>query len=160
MASPVILDTTVLSNFAHVQRPDLVYLLWPNLTRTTPAAMEEYAAGVRSGAVPPDIWRDLELVELTPEEDRLALSLAPGLGRGERICLAVAIERKAILVTDDRRARQLASALGVQTTGTIGILLGCIREGLIALEEANGLLQRMIDRGYRAPTLDLRRYLK
>ena len=40
----IILDNTVLTNFARVQRTDLLFAVWPDLLCTTAPVMAEYQA--------------------------------------------------------------------------------------------------------------------
>jgi hypothetical protein len=53
---PVVLDNTVLTNLAVVDRADLVKRLWPKAACTTPAIFDEYRVGAVSGLVPADAW--------------------------------------------------------------------------------------------------------
>ena len=59
-------------------------------------------------------------------------------------------------MTDDRDARRLAQRRGVPVSGTIGVLVEAVREGLLSIEEANTMLSDMIEKGYFSPfeTLD------
>lgn len=47
-----LLDTTLLSNFAHIQQPDLLHLGVGAQAATTPAVMREIQAGEQLGLVP------------------------------------------------------------------------------------------------------------
>jgi len=40
-------------------------------------------------------------------------------------------------------------------TGTVGILLACVRQGYLAQNQANALLTAMIAAGYRSPVESL-----
>ena len=62
----VILDNTVLTNFALVNRPDLLFELWGDSCATTPAVMAEYQAGVTAGKLPANIWQALIQFEPAP----------------------------------------------------------------------------------------------
>jgi predicted nucleic acid-binding protein len=101
----VILDNTVLSNFALVQRTDLVRGIWQNCV-TTPDAWNELMAGVTLKRLPARTWKGLPVVELLPEEIEFQHHL-PSLGRGEGSCLAVAYNREAVLATNDQKARRI-----------------------------------------------------
>lgn len=155
MSRPVLLDNTVLSNLAVVSRDDLPFRLWGEVIMTSAAARSEYQDGAEAGLIPGDCWGKLPVIELTAEEGALALSLSAGLGLGERTCLAVAAQRKGMLASDDLHARRAATRLGVPITGTIGILAACVRTELLALAEANRLLEAMIAAGYRSPVISL-----
>jgi predicted nucleic acid-binding protein len=148
---PVILDNTVLTNFALVGRADLVIHLWPTTACTTPPVLDEYRSGVASGLVPADLWADLTVITLTEEETTLAASSSTRLGSGERSCLAAAVCRQGLLATDDLDARRIARQRKAPLTGTIGILILCVRRGYLSREEANGLLAEMIALGYYSP---------
>jgi predicted nucleic acid-binding protein len=148
---PVILDNTVLSNFALVDRADLVVRLWPTRACTTLAVLDEYRAGASSGLISSDAWADLSVLTLTEEETALAAGFSTRLGAGERSCLAVAVRRRGLLASDDLDARRTAQQKNVPLTGTIGVLAGCVRRGYLSREEANGLLAEMMALGYHSP---------
>jgi predicted nucleic acid-binding protein len=155
MSRPILLDNTVLTNLALVRRDDLPFRLWGEAAVTTAAARAEYQRGVEAGLIPRSCWGELSVIELTAEEDALALSLSAGLGPGERTCLAVAARRNGMLASDDLLARRAAARLEVPITGTIGILAACVRTSHLALAEANRLLEAMIAAGYRSPVISL-----
>ena len=147
----ILLDNTVLSNFALVNRTDLVLRLWAAAACTTSAALLEYEAGAAGGILPPAAWASLSVVALTAEETAFAAHLPPRLGAGERTGLAVAVHRQGLLATDDLDARHAARQHGVSTTGTLGILVLGVRRGYLTHGQANTLLAGMIAAGYRSP---------
>lgn len=151
MTQPVLLDNTVLTNFALVNRSDLVTDLWATAACTTPSVLAEYQVGVADGLLPPDAWVSLPFVQLTKAEATFAVSLRPRLGAGERTCLAVAVHRRGLFVSDDLDARHTAREHGIPTTGTVGILVLCVRRGILSRDQADGLLAEMTALGYRAP---------
>ncbi len=91
------------------------------------------------------------LAPTSPQEQALFIELSLSLAAGEASCLALAIVRSLVLVSDDRAARQQASERGVRLTGTLGILVRAVREHHISLLEANDTLAQMIALRYRAP---------
>lgn len=152
----VLLDNTVLTNFALVNRPDLVLDLWGSGSATTSAVMTEYQAGVTSRGLPGHIWDPL--LQLTPNsvEKDFAERLLPKPGSGERACLPIAVHRQGMLACDDAEARREAQRFGLLITGSIGILVLNVRQDRLTRSEANALLEKMIVPGYRSPvsTLD------
>ncbi len=52
-------------------------------------------------------------------------------GRGERSAIAKALEIDAVLLADDLAARRHAVALGLTPIGTLGVLVGAKRRGLL-----------------------------
>ena len=148
----VVLDNTVLTNFALAECADLVMKLWGDALRTTPKVMAEHRRGVKKGSVPSEAWPGLAVVELRHDEIHIYQNLPFNLDPGERSCLAVVLCRGGILATDDLYARKAAVLRGVAVTGTVGILIGCIKRGLIDLTEGNRLLAAMIGHSYHSPT--------
>jgi len=66
------------------------------------------------------------------------------------------IRREDILDKLFENARKLAHRRGVPISGTIGVLVEAIREGLLVIDEGNTMLSDMIEKGYFSPfeTLD------
>jgi predicted nucleic acid-binding protein len=155
MTPPVLLDNTVLTNLALVNRAELVTSLWATSACTTPAVLAEYQAGVSSGLLPPNAWANLPIVTLNEEEVAFAVALPPRLGAGERTCLAVAVHRQGLLASDDLDARHIARRHGVSTTGTVGILVLCVRRGHLSRDQAEALLAEMRALGYRSSVTSL-----
>lgn len=76
-SGPVLLDNTVLTNFALVGRPDLVLNLWGADCATTPAVFAEYQVGVLSRGLPANSWDALSQLSLQPGEQAYADNLPP-----------------------------------------------------------------------------------
>jgi predicted nucleic acid-binding protein len=150
--SLVVLDNTVLTNFALVKRPDLILGLWETAASITPDVLDEYRVGEQAVGLPSGLWDSLPVLSLTQAELALALSLSHRLGKGERSCLAAAVSRGALLATDDLVARQHAKRAGLTVIGSVGILIRNIQQNRLALAEAQGLLDEMIAAGYHSPT--------
>jgi predicted nucleic acid-binding protein len=148
---PVLLDNTILTNFALVERAELVTRLWRTAACTTAAVVAEYAVGVAGGLLPADAWTDLPVVELTGEEETFAERLSSRLGARERTCPVVALQRQGLFAGDDLDARRAADQHRIPRTGSIGILVLCVRRGLLSRDEAEYLLEEMIASGYRSP---------
>lgn len=155
MTRPVLLDNTVLTNLALVNRVDLVIRLWGAAACTTASAIAEYQAGVQSGLLPADAWTGLPVLTCTEDETAFEASLPPRLGAGERTCLAVAVHRQGLLATDDLDARNAAREHHVPVTGTVGVLIACVRQGHLSRRQAKALLSDMTAAGFRSPVADL-----
>jgi hypothetical protein len=82
VSRPTLLDNTILTNFALIDRAELVMQLWPTAACTTAAVVTEYAVGVAEGLLPADAWTDLPVVGLTGEEAAFAESLSSKVARG------------------------------------------------------------------------------
>ncbi len=145
-----VVDNTVLSNFAHIEKPDLLQQALADLT-TTPAVMMELAAGEQLGRLPVVDWTWLSVVTLTPDEETHANVLNETLGRGEAECIAMAKERSGLILTDDRDARKVAHSLDVPASGTLGALMNLVRQGILTIAQADELLADMKQHGYHSP---------
>lgn len=54
-----------------------------------------------------------------------------GLGAGESSVIAVALERRCLAVLDDAEGRACARSLGVALTGTLGLVIGARKAGVV-----------------------------
>ncbi len=96
LSNPVLLDNTVLSNFALVEHCDLVTHIWPACA-TTPEAWREFQSGIATRKLSKEAWKGLQLIELAALEYEFSERLSDVLGAGERSCLAVAKHRKGVI---------------------------------------------------------------
>ncbi len=167
----VVVDTTVLSNFAHVERADFVKLAFPEIIAPR-TVVSELRQGESLGLVPSCDWSWLPVVDRDPAEhsplDRLGKMLGRGtiarlaqetlkmiLDPGEVACIVLAISIKAVVATDDASARRVARSLGLAVSGTLGALANLVDGGYLTLALADQLLQTMIVKGYRSPVRSL-----
>jgi predicted nucleic acid-binding protein len=90
-----------------------------------------------------------------PESVRRVRSEPPTVGRGEGEVIALGLELSCPVVLDDRKARLRARRVGLEITGTLGVLLRLNRMGLASrsIEEDLRLLE---EAGIRSSP-DLRR---
>ena len=165
----VIANTTVISNFASVQRLDLLQQVLKRLYVSTEVYAEiqdgknegiEYYAGIEANIYPfvADGW--LHLTTLHGEDElRLFNRLPASLHRGEASSLAIASARGWVFLTDDSRARKEARVLSVAISGTLGLLIQAMKRSVVTDFEADDLLQRMIAMGYRSPYGTIRELL-
>jgi predicted nucleic acid-binding protein len=151
----VLLDNTVLSNFATIRHPDLIRAAFVEQVGTTEQAFQEMLDGIAVGKIPACDWDWLARVAITPDERMQFETFHEHLGEGEASCLAVAKTRGYKLATDDKDARRLARQLGISLTGTIGILATLVKQDQILLVEGDCFLREMIASGYRSPLATL-----
>jgi predicted nucleic acid-binding protein len=150
-----LLDTTVLSNFAQVQRADLVQQALGPEAATTPLVLAELRAGEALGHIPALNWTWLTVLEPSVEEHALAEQFALQLDPGESECLAVAASRGGRFLSDDLAARRMARQRGVPLSGTVGLLLLLVTQQIVTIDEADQLLEQIINHGYRSPVSSL-----
>lgn len=71
----------------------------------------------------------------------------PPLGAGEIGALAVAKLRGCGMITNDSRARRAAEELGIQVSGSLGVLEYAVEVGRITAEDAVAILEQMVQAG-------------
>jgi predicted nucleic acid-binding protein len=147
----LLLDNTVLSNFALVGRIELLTKALGSQVATTPQVMDEFNEGIARGRVPETNLDWLEVINLDAKEESVFQELLMRVNAGEAACLAVASQRNGRILTDDRDARKLAAQLKIPVSGTLGILLRLVQGNTLILAEANEILEQMITEGYRSP---------
>ena len=160
-----LVNSTVLSNFATVQRLDL--LRDPQNSLFIPVEIyHEIQEAQEAGYT---FYFDFErflhpfsahgwLKLVTTNEDELLLftSLPAKLHPGEAACLAIARNRHWGFLTDDKAARLQANEWNIPFSGTLGILTLAVENGLLTLADGNELLRAMrIRANYRSPIDDL-----
>jgi predicted nucleic acid-binding protein len=67
----------------------------------------------------------------------------------------VAQQRGGTAVTDDRAARATCRELGLPVTGTIGILVACIRDRMLDAGAADEILMSMTEAGFHSPVTSI-----
>ncbi len=150
-----IINCTVLSNFAIVDRMDLLRVVSEGMAATTEQVRGEFEAGVSQGYFHETSLEWLHVLAMTPEEQETFEVIALRLGLGEASCLAVAKHRGIMMWSDDGDARRYARQSGIAVTGTLGILVRLVQKGLLSTGEANVLLAEMTKHGYYSPLADL-----
>jgi len=153
----VVADNTVLSNFALIEREDILAKLFENTLFTTEEVLEELKRGEQRNILPKRDWRWVRVLKIESSQEEFLFRLfAESLGKGESSCLSIALSRNVKVLSDDMDARKLAQRRGVPISGTIGVLVEAVREGLLSIVEGNIALSDMIEKGYFSPfeTLD------
>jgi predicted nucleic acid-binding protein len=145
-SGPVTPDTSVVVDFSLTDNADLFTELFGGRMLLSDFVESELAAAdiQLAGAEVVRIERD--------DEWTFYLGLRktkPGLGTGELGALTVARFRGAILLTNDRPARQVAEALGISYSGGLGVLEFAFEIGRISGEDAVRILDQMIAAGAR-----------
>jgi len=162
-ANPTVLDTTVLSNFAQIDRVELLLDL-PRLV-TVDAVQEELALGAETHPYVEHalavLGAEIPVVTPSPSARQLAEQLLESLDPGEAQALAIAAVGDGLVVTDDGDARRTATQRGVDLTGSIGLLVRFVEDDHISAETADGYLKRWIDEaGFRSPARDFDAFLE
>jgi len=139
-------NTTVLSNFASVDRPDLLKCLFGSLYISL-EVYEEIQAGREEGyrfydALESCIFPYAETgwIVLTAlqanEEFRLFREFPARLHQGEASSLAIACHRHWLFLSDDFDARSAAKRLQIRLSGSVGCLVLLVERGICSLHDA------------------------
>lgn len=153
---PYVIDTTLFSNFAHAQRADILKAVVGVNAITTQNALAELRAGEESGYLFKCDYGWVDVATLTPGEAERAEEFRRVVHLTEAECLALALERQGVFLSDDFAARRLAVGHGVAVSGTIGVLRMAVEKNIVQPSEADKVLRQMIMRGYRSPIQSLR----
>jgi predicted nucleic acid-binding protein len=125
----ILLDTNIIGTFALIDSLDLLLSLFAQEEiGVAPAVYAELVAGVREGrsflqaAVDWVESGKLTLFALTAGEVIQRLNLPSSLNDGEAESIALCQSRGAAFVTNDRRARNLCSSVGIEVFDLIDVL--------------------------------------
>lgn len=156
---PLVLDSTVFSNFASSESLTWLTSSFSDLV-TTPTVERELRDGVNEGYsfLRPAVRAiDDERVPVLGSVGEIAnspemRSVFSRLDRGEAEALVIAQQDDGTLLTDDMAARNLADERGVPTTGSVGLLVNGVHRDLLSEETADEWLDTWrAERGYYAP---------
>lgn len=148
----ILLDNTVLSNFALVGELRLLEEYCGDSGATTSYVFREFERGVREGFFVNSELEWLRRLNFEGEKERqLFENLSKRLGAGEASCLAIAMHRGFGFLSDDMAVRKIALREGIRLSGSVGVLLELIRGGSISLERGNEILRGFIRFGYFSP---------
>lgn len=147
----ILLDNTVLSNFALVKQMALLKEYCGDKAASTNNVFDEFKQGVKERIFADTEFEWIRRVDLNEKENTMFLNFCKKLGKGEASCLAIAISRGHDLLSDDMAVRKIALREGVRFSGSIGVLLELTRMGRIGLEKGNEILNGFIKCGYYSP---------
>jgi predicted nucleic acid-binding protein len=145
----VVSDNSVLSCLAEIGELDLLRRLYGKITVTETIRRE----AMHDGA--PEDLRVLfsagpDWITVVPD-DFPYLEETGALDSGEASAITLAWQHRdhCLLILDERRGRKVATALGLQITGTAGLLADAAAAGLIDFEDA---FLRLSQTGFRLST--------
>jgi len=148
----ILIDNTVLSNFALIGELNLLQDYSRGKGTTTDYVLAEFERGVKEGIFINTNLDWLEVLTLVEYKEKTLFEiLSKRLGAGESSCLAIAINRGYDLLSDDMAVRKIAMREGIRLSGSIGVLLELIRIDRISTEKGNTILRGFIKHGYFSP---------
>jgi predicted nucleic acid-binding protein len=134
----IISDTSCLIALTNIGLLDILKKMC-SIVVVTPEIAGEYGESL------PD-WIKIEAVKNIPVLE----AIQHDLDRGESSAIALAIETEnALLILDEKKARNYAKRHNLKHTGTIGLLLNAYQEHL--LEDIETIVDKLQDIGFRMP---------
>jgi predicted nucleic acid-binding protein len=156
---PLVADTTVLINFGRTGAFQLLRGLYSRQLMIA-SEVEEEVQDTRSRRSLDAALKEGWIEEYTlgdPEELFLFGNLLGRLEKGEAASLALAKVQRWRWATDDKKAREIAKGeLHLTVTGSIGILVKAVRQGICTVDEADRWHRLMRRQGYHSPITSIR----
>jgi predicted nucleic acid-binding protein len=145
----IILDNTVLSSFAHIDRLDILPQLFGEVIIPESVCSEGVLTAKKSERVV-RIKRSvaegrIKVFKPTARDIEVAKRLPRTLGLGERYTIALSISKRCLIATDDLKPRKIAKELGLDTIGTMGIVRLAHTMKLIGRDELGKLVEKLHD---------------
>lgn len=158
---PNVLNTTVLSNFAYVDKLWLITEL--SGICTVPVVRDELEQGVDAHSYLRSALNllddDIPVGTVSRQVRNRATVVSEYLDSGEAQAFAMADVHNGRLLTDDGDARSFAREQSVPVVGSVGVLLAAINAGKISEDTADKWLSTWIDEmGFYAPYQDIAKY--
>jgi predicted nucleic acid-binding protein len=139
MESAVIIsDTTCLIGLTNIGRLDILQQLF-GVVIVTPEVAEEYALQLPE-------WISVKAVFDTSKT--AAFNSYVDLGESSALALATETEN-ALVIVDDKRANLFARRIGVETIGTLTILIRAYIDGII--QDIYSIVDELLQVGFRLP---------
>jgi uncharacterized protein len=141
----VIANTSPLQYLYQISRLDFLPRLYQRVIVPETVA-DELRRGGDQGIAVPDV-DVLPWVTIASPNQRTLRAVSEALGPGERAVIALALESPgALVILDDREARQFAETLDVRCTGTLGVVARAKEEGWIAA--LRPLVDQLVQSGF------------
>lgn len=140
----IIINTSPLVALDHIGQLDLLPNLFGEIIRPQ-SVVDELEAGrhIYGGS---DALFHAQWIETA--EDPPEMVLRKELGAGETAVIALAVKTKAdLVILDDLAARNVAAELGLNVTGTLGVLLAAHKKGY--LSDLQGAVSALRTSGFR-----------
>lgn len=157
MRQVIVTDATVIINFAHLDRLDILGRIASARFVLPPEVVAEIVYPDQAAALASAIER--EFLRIEPLLDIQGLEMyaqfRKTLGKGESACLALAAIHNWSLASDDNEAafrRRVSERIGAERMlNTASIIVRAIQESVVALAEANAMIPVLAEHRFRLP---------
>ncbi|WP_017654871.1 hypothetical protein [Fortiea contorta] len=166
--SPIIFDSTVLSNFSPAQILHVLRRLYAGRAFIGRAVRREIQVGSASTCNSTYLrtraklravnqafqegWMRSPDDEVNPKDEvielRLSMEYRKRFSPGESEAMAIARNRNWIFASDDGTAKRFARERGIRVTGTLGILTKAVKSNILCSSVANNIYAQLFEEGY------------
>ena len=134
----IISDTSCLIGLTNIGQVDLLHTMYDSII-ITPEVMDEYE-------LPLPEWI---IVKKALDSEKISI-FNKLLGPGESSAIALAMETKnALLIIDEKRARQFALGIGLEIIGTLGLVIQAYNKGII--DDIDSIVASLRNANFRLP---------
>lgn len=144
----VISDTNILSTLAASAALPLLHSLYQErLLAIPPSVEDELRAALADGKTHIQLVLDaiatgeIRVIQLSAEEEGWTFTFPFKLGAGEREAIALAITRKAVLLTNDKEAISYGAQKGLVVVSLVSLLRSLWTEQLVSQDEVRQLIK-------------------
>jgi predicted nucleic acid-binding protein len=134
----IISDTTCLIGLTNIGLLGVLQQVYQSVT-VTPQVAAEYGEALPSWIIVKAV-NDMQKVA--------AYNQYIDLGESSAIALAMEIE-DSLVILDDLPARQFAMSLGLEITGTLGVLIQAYKKGIVT--DLHSIIEKLRANGFRLP---------
>ena len=134
----IISDTACLIGLTNIGQINLLQKMYGSII-VTPEVMKEYGVQLPEWII---------VQEVSDHNKISVFEKFMGLGESSAIALAMETEN-ALLIVDDKRARQFALSLGVEIIGTLGLLILAYEKGII--QDIDSIIASLREIEFRLP---------
>lgn len=145
----VIIDTDILSTFCKIGKLELLQRLFRrSIIIIAPSVYKEIREAVQSGLLSYSPPARFSRIKLEPAERRLAKEIHERrrFGQGDCECIAIARQRKCLLLTNDQQAQREADLLSVEYINLLLILRELWKTGMMTRDQVIGLAREIEDK--------------
>lgn len=145
----ILVDTNVVTTFAKVGKLPLLFAATANTLYISPNVYRELQEGVVKGYAVLQAVLDLlavgqiQVITLTEADQSTAAQLPLAAAKGEVDSLAYCLNHEALFLTNDRRAGNLGSSLGVTCLTLATILRRLWRSGKLSKTQVTALIREI-----------------
>ncbi|NKQ40081.1 MAG: DUF3368 domain-containing protein [Sulfurovum sp.] len=148
----VVSDSTTLITLINIRKFEILFKFTDTII-ITKAVYSEVSIRVDAKKILDDYVRKSKIRVEKVDDDMQVKILFTRLDLGESESIALAIERNVPLVIDEKRGKNVAKSLGLDTIGLIGILLLYKQKKLLSPKEIKEIVVLLQESNFRVSTI-------